>query len=42
MLTILSLVLILIENSLPLNGIIMFTSLPFISYIIKKRGNKAI
>lgn len=39
MLSILSLVLIFIENSLPVNGIILITSLPFISYNARKEGS---
>lgn len=39
MLSILSLTLILIENSLPLNGVLLFTTLPFISYTIKRKGS---
>ncbi|MDO4691054.1 MAG: hypothetical protein Q4A58_07155 [Fusobacterium sp.] len=39
MLSVLSLVLILIENSLPLDGMILFTSLPFISYTVKRKGS---
>lgn len=39
MLSILSLILILIENSLPLNGVLLFTALPFISYTIKRKGS---
>lgn len=39
MLSILSLTLILIENSLPLNGVLLFTALPFISYTIKRKGS---
>lgn len=39
MLSVLSLVLILVENSLPLDGMILFTSLPFISYTVKRKGS---
>lgn len=36
---VISLILIFIENSLPLNGILMGVILPFISFIIGKRRN---
>lgn len=39
MLSILSLVLILIENSLPLSGVILLTTLPFISYTVRRKGS---
>lgn len=39
MLSILSLVLILVENSLPLDGVLLLTALPFLSYTIKRKGS---
>ncbi|MCI7224009.1 MAG: hypothetical protein SOY60_09900 [Fusobacterium gastrosuis] len=39
MLSILSLILILIENSVSSNGVILLTTLPFISYVVRKGGN---
>lgn len=39
MIIVISLILIFIENSLPLNGILMGVILPFISFIIGKRRN---
>lgn len=39
MLSILSLVLILVENTLPLDGVLLLTALPFLSYTIKRKGS---
>lgn len=39
MLLIVSLMLILVENSISSNGVILLVTLPFITYIIRKGGN---